>query len=90
MKRKLDALYEFQPERLLSADGKSYTKLDALIRFAAGKRQCLGEIRARVSIFLYFTNIFHQYNIRLVDESNHTSAESIDGFWMAPEDSELM
>ena len=76
---------EFQPERFLSADGKTLKKHDALMPFGVGKRQCLGETLARDTTFLYFTTIFHRYSIRLADESLDVSLEPTQGFLLAPQ-----
>ena len=81
---------EFQPERFLSADGKTFKKHDALMAFGFGKRQCLGETLARDSIFLYFTNIFHRYKIRLADESVDASLEPANEFVLAPQDFKIV
>ena len=81
---------EFQPERFLSADGKSFKKHDALMPFGIGKRQCLGETLARDTLFLYFTNIFHQFRIRLADESRDASLEPVNGFLLSPQDFKIV
>ena len=81
---------EFQPERFLSVDGKSFKKHDALMPFATGKRQCLGETLARDTIFLYFTNIFHRYSVRLADESKDVSIEPAEGFVLPPPDFKIV
>ena len=81
---------EFQPERFLSADGKTFKKHDALMPFGIGKRQCLGETLARDTIFLYFTNIFQRYSIRLADESKDASIEPEIGFLLIPQDFKIV
>ena len=81
---------EIQPERFLSADGKTFKKHDALMPFGFGKRQCLAEPLARDSVFLYFTNIFHRYNIRLADESVDASLEPANEFVLAPQDFKIV
>jgi len=52
----------FRPERFLDANGK-VVKDDHLMPFSIGKRQCLGETLAKVELYLFFSNIVHQYNI---------------------------
>ena len=81
---------EFQPERFLSADGKTFKKHDALMPFSTGKRQCLGETLARDTIFLYLTNIFHQYSIHLADESADASLEPARGGLLSPQDFKIV
>ena len=76
---------EFQPERFLSADGKTVKKHDALMPFSVGKRACLGETLARDTIFLYFTNIFHRFTIRLADDSKDATLDPAPGFLLAPQ-----
>ena len=81
---------EFQPERFLSADGKTFKKHDALMPFGLGKRQCLGETLARDTIFLYFANIFHRYSICLADESKDASLEPGIGGLLSPQDFKII
>ena len=84
--RNWDEPQEFRPERFLSADGKTVKKHAALMPFSIGKRQCLGETLARDTIFLYFTNIFHRFCIRLSDESKDATLEPVVGFLLGPKD----
>jgi len=53
----------FRPERFLDADGKC-KKDDHLIPFSIGKRQCLGETLAKAELFLFFTGILQQFEIK--------------------------
>jgi cytochrome P450 len=53
----------FKPERFLSPDGKKYQKNENLMPFQIGRRQCVGEILARDTIFLFLTNIFQRFDI---------------------------
>ena len=84
--RNWDEPNEFRPERFLSADGKTVKKHDAFMAFSIGKRVCLGETLARDSIFLYFTNLFHRFNIRLAEESKDITLEPVLSLLMGPQD----
>ena len=83
--RNWDQPDEFKPERFLSADGKSFKKHEALMPFGLGKRQCLGETLARDTIFLYLTNIFHRFQIRLAEGSENVSLDPVISFLFVPQ-----
>ncbi|CAA16294.2 CYtochrome P450 family [Caenorhabditis elegans] len=53
--------YKFKPERFIE-NGK-FKKVDEVIPFSIGKRQCLGEGLARIELFLFFANIFNRYDV---------------------------
>jgi cytochrome P450 len=76
---------QFQPERFLSKDGK-FQKSDALMAFGYGKRVCLGETLARDEIFLFLTNLFHRFSIRVADENPNPTLEPNFGFKLSPRD----
>jgi cytochrome P450 len=76
--------YQFKPERFLSEDGKTFKKPEAVLGFGIGKRVCLGETLARDELFLYFTNVFHRFNVKLADESRDVSMEGISKVFRHP------
>ncbi|EGT51399.1 CBN-CYP-33D1 protein [Caenorhabditis brenneri] len=66
--------YHFNPDRFLE-NGK-LKKVEELIPFSIGKRQCLGEGLARMELFLFFANIFNRYTVSCetlpdLDKSKH-------------------
>ena len=50
----------FRPERFLDVSGK-LKKYEHFVPFSMGKRKCLGEALAKTEMFLFFTNLVHQY-----------------------------
>ncbi|CAB3398649.1 unnamed protein product [Caenorhabditis bovis] len=53
--------FTFNPDRFIE-NGK-LKRIDELIPFSIGKRQCLGEGLARMELFLFLANIFNQFKI---------------------------
>ncbi|KAF1753435.1 hypothetical protein GCK72_019992 [Caenorhabditis remanei] len=54
--------YTFNPDRFIDENGK-LKKVEELIPFSIGKRQCLGEGLARMELFLFISNFFNRYQI---------------------------
>uniref|UniRef100_A0A8R1DS10 CYtochrome P450 family n=1 Tax=Caenorhabditis japonica TaxID=281687 RepID=A0A8R1DS10_CAEJA len=52
----------FNPDRFIDENGK-LRKVEELIPFSIGKRQCLGEGLARMELFLFLSNFFNRYQI---------------------------
>ncbi|EGT31103.1 hypothetical protein CAEBREN_15133 [Caenorhabditis brenneri] len=54
--------YSFNPDRFIDENGK-LKKVDELVQFSVGKRQCLGEGLARMELFLFISNFFNRYEV---------------------------
>ncbi|KAH7725792.1 Protein CYP-33C9 [Aphelenchoides avenae] len=51
----------FNPDRFMDEKG-NLKRVDELIPFSVGKRQCLGESLARMELFLFVANLFNQFS----------------------------
>uniref|UniRef100_A0A914E3T3 Cytochrome P450 n=1 Tax=Acrobeloides nanus TaxID=290746 RepID=A0A914E3T3_9BILA len=56
---------KFDPTRFLDKNGH-LKKVEELIPFSVGKRQCLGEGLARMELFLFVANIFNQFKVNII------------------------
>lgn len=65
----------FRPERFLSENGK-VEKPEYFIPFSTGKRECLGEILARMELYLYFTTMMQKFTFQ-IQNGCKPSVESI-------------
>lgn len=53
----------FNPDRFIDSEGQ-LKKVEELVPFSIGKRQCMGESLARSELFLFLANIFHEFEVR--------------------------
>uniref|UniRef100_A0A8C6XKZ2 Uncharacterized protein n=1 Tax=Naja naja TaxID=35670 RepID=A0A8C6XKZ2_NAJNA len=59
---------EFNPSNFLNEEG-DFVKPEAFLPFSAGPRVCLGEVLARMQLFLLFTSIVRNFQLSWPDES---------------------
>ncbi len=76
----------FRPERFLDDNGKLCLKKDLSLPFSGGKRLCPGETFARNTMFLFYTAILQNFNIRTPDGSLPDISKRRCGFVTGPED----
>jgi cytochrome P450 len=76
----------FSPDRFLDNNGKLNLKNDVSLPFGAGKRVCVGENFARNTLFLVYTTILQNFNIRTPDGSVPDMSKRISGLITGPED----
>ncbi|XP_008549892.1 methyl farnesoate epoxidase-like [Microplitis demolitor] len=74
---------EFRPDRFLDENGR-YHRRNEFIPFGLGKRRCLGEIMAKSLIFLFFTNVLHNFDLEIPKGHKLPPLDGIDGFLISP------
>lgn len=80
----------FRPERFLSDDGKLAMKSERLIPFSYGKRSCPGEPIAVMVMFIFFTNILHQFSVEAPSDAGEALKDEVLGLSMRPAPWELI
>uniref|UniRef100_A0A914WG22 Cytochrome P450 n=1 Tax=Plectus sambesii TaxID=2011161 RepID=A0A914WG22_9BILA len=76
---------KFDPSRFLEADGKTLKKVDGMLPFSVGKRQCLGESLARVELFMIFANLMHKFRFSVADGQSTPSLIRKPGLTVSPQ-----
>lgn len=73
----------FRPQRFLDECGQ-FRRNNYSLPFGLGKRRCPGELLARSSLFLFFTNIVHQFDIEIPAGHDKPELRGYDGFTLSP------
>lgn len=75
---------EFNPSRFIDSEGK-VRKPEYFIPFGVGRRKCLGDILARMELFLYFASLVHRFDISVPEGSPLPSLKGNVGVTISPQ-----
>lgn len=72
----------FKPERFIR-DGK-FTVTDTFMQFGIGKRMCIGNLLARMELFLFFSNMMNNFEFNMPEGEDIPPLEGVLGATHAP------
>ncbi|XP_055909303.1 cytochrome P450 18a1 [Eupeodes corollae] len=75
---------EFNPRRFIDSAGKVH-KPEFFIPFGVGRRMCLGDVLARMELFLFFSSFMHCFHISLPEGKPLPSLKGNVGVTITPE-----
>ncbi|KOC66607.1 Cytochrome P450 18a1 [Habropoda laboriosa] len=75
---------EFRPSRFLSVEGK-VQKPEYFMPFGVGRRMCLGDVLARMELFLFFSSLMHTFELRSPQGSSLPSLRGNAGVTVTPD-----
>lgn len=74
----------FNPERFIDENGK-IRRPEFFMPFGVGRRMCLGDVLAKMELFMFFSCIMHQFDVVSEDGAALPSLEGIVGATIAPQ-----
>lgn len=75
---------EFRPRRFIDAEGK-VKKPEFFMPFGVGRRMCLGDVLAKMELFLFFSTLMHSFDITLPAGEAMPSLKGNVGVTITPE-----
>ncbi|KAJ8676568.1 hypothetical protein QAD02_012355 [Eretmocerus hayati] len=75
---------KFEPSRFLTAEGKVH-KPEYFMPFGVGRRMCLGDVLARMELFLFFSTLLHTFDLRLPEGAPLPSLKGNAGVTVTPD-----
>ncbi|KAI4461068.1 cytochrome p450 [Holotrichia oblita] len=74
---------KFNPSRFINAEGK-VAKPEYFLPFGVGRRMCLGEVLARMEIFLFFSSLLHSFDISIPEGETMPTLKGTTGVTINP------
>lgn len=75
---------EFRPSRFINAEGK-VQKPEYFIPFGVGRRMCLGDVLARMELFIFFASLLHSFDVILPEGCQQPSLNGNPGVTIHPD-----
>ncbi|XP_026494957.1 cytochrome P450 18a1 [Vanessa tameamea] len=75
---------KFNPSRFIDESGK-IKRPEFFMPFGVGRRMCLGDVLARMEMFMFFASMMHQFDVQTEDGAAPPSLEGTVGATIAPE-----
>ncbi len=79
---------KFDPTRFLDKEGR-FKPHPMVVPFGLGRRRCLGEQLARMSLYVFFTGILTRFNLEKAHPKDQPSTKPIEGLVTSPQPYEL-
>ncbi|KAL8188140.1 UNVERIFIED_CONTAM: hypothetical protein K2H54_062103 [Gekko kuhli] len=74
---------DFNPNHFLDQDG-SFVEREAFLPFGAGARACLGELLARIELFIFFTSLLRAFTFQLPEGVKELNTKPVFGGSLHP------
>lgn len=74
---------KFNPSRFIDDTGK-IRRPEFFMPFGVGRRMCLGDVLARMEMFMFFACMMHQFDVQMVPGDAPPSLEGTVGATIAP------
>ncbi|XP_065343664.1 cytochrome P450 18a1 [Cloeon dipterum] len=79
-----EAPEQFNPTRFLNAEGK-VVKPEFFMPFGVGRRMCLGDVLARMELFLFASSLVHTFDIKLPEGAPLPNLDGNEGVTITPD-----
>lgn len=74
---------KFNPSRFINSEDK-VVKPEYFLPFGVGRRMCLGEVLARMEIFLFFSSLLHSFDISIPEGETMPTLKGTTGVTINP------
>lgn len=74
----------FNPSRFIDESGK-IKRPEYFMPFGVGRRMCLGDVLARMELFMFFASMMHQFDLQIEPDAALPSLEGTVGATISPQ-----